>query len=125
MNTRKILVSPDFGAGWSTWMDGEVREFALTYQPIIDWLEAGNRFSRQEYDPKFDPRKEYEGEAGELLWKFKQEAEEKFGTDVHLYFGGARGLCVYEVPEGAKFRIHEYDGSESVEIADEMDWITL
>jgi hypothetical protein len=39
----KILVSSEFGAGWSTWHSGpkEEREFFLRFQPLIDALEAG------------------------------------------------------------------------------------
>ena len=41
----KILFSPGFGAGWSTWMDDKVTKDALTYQPIIDFIEGGGQFN--------------------------------------------------------------------------------
>ena len=40
----------------------------------------------------------------------------------HTYCGGADDLTIFWLPVGTAFRIHEYDGSESVEIRDEMDW---
>lgn len=38
------------------------------------------------------------------------------------YNGGARGLVIHWLPVGAHFRIREYDGSESIEVRDNMDW---
>lgn len=32
-------------------------------------------------------------------------------------------LAVFEVPPGAYFRIHEYDGYESIEYRDNIDWM--
>lgn len=40
---RKILYSPGFGAGWTTWAHSDasaVRRFMLEYQPFIDAVEA-------------------------------------------------------------------------------------
>jgi hypothetical protein len=34
-----------------------------------------------------------------------------------------RDLQILWLPEGAEFRIHEYDGSESVEVKEEMIWL--
>ena len=38
------------------------------------------------------------------------------------YMGGFKSLMVVEVPSGTMFRIHEYDGYESVEMLDMDDW---
>jgi len=40
---RKILYSPGFGAGWTSWHDGskEAKLFMLEYRPFIEYLEAG------------------------------------------------------------------------------------
>ena len=40
------------------------------------------------------------------------------------YTGGIDDLCIVWVPEGAKFIINEYDGSESIQFRDTEDWIT-
>lgn len=95
---RKILYSPGFGAGWTSWCNNEdVKTFALTYQPIIDALE----------------RKEKLTEGHPVLVQFQKDLEEKFGPDTYFYTGGSQQLRVMKV-EG-RVRIEEYDGSESVE----------
>ena len=79
-----VLVSPGFGAGWYTWHHVE----ELIYDPsIVEWLEQGNM-------PKIEAY---------LALKYKDE-----------YFGGLEDLVVEWVPEGARFRIDEYDGAESL-----------
>ena|SRR5271155_240920 len=93
---RKILVSPDFGAGWSTWMhDGNGSSlFALTYQPIIDALDRGEKL-------------DYNSPS---VVQFVKDYKEKFGTEP--YTGGLGDLEVREV--SGRVHIREYDGSESV-----------
>ena len=39
------------------------------------------------------------------------------------YAGGIADLCVEWIPEGAKFIINEYDGSESLQLMDTTDWL--
>ena len=112
----KILISPGFGAGWSSWSsdDQDATIFMLTYQPLIDTLEAGGDIG---YDKTaggvecFRP--------GSVLEGFHLAYKEKFGETPYL--GGARNLEVAEVD--GPFRIHEYDGSEHVEYRDDIDWI--
>jgi hypothetical protein len=101
----KILYSPGFGAGWSTWCYGEKEEkiFFLTYQPLIDAIENGN-------PTEFD----------NALKQFEIDFEAKFGEGSCGYLGGASDLCVYEV--NVPFKICEYDGSESVEYPDDASW---
>jgi hypothetical protein len=110
----KILVSPDYGAGWSTWCHGDKaqEEYMLRYQPLIDALEAGedigydedNRFGSKPYKP------------GSILERFERDYIDKFGEESSPYLGGARDLKVVEVH--GPFRITEYDGSEGVESYD-------
>jgi hypothetical protein len=38
--------------------------------------------------------------------------------------GSCANLAIAEVPEGGKYRIDEYDGSESVETPDSYEWQT-
>ena len=38
---RKILYSPGWGAGWSTWNSSIPTKFICEYQPIIEALEKG------------------------------------------------------------------------------------
>jgi hypothetical protein len=104
----KILISPGFGAGWSTWAHGEVSRFVLTYQPIIEFLEAGG----DTQDDKMD----------ELVEQLSNEIKEKFPDDPYFYGGGKLDLVVREVEP--PFYIHEYDGSESIRYPSSDNWIT-
>jgi hypothetical protein len=40
------------------------------------------------------------------------------------YTGGVEDLDIRWIPEGAKFIINEYDGSESLQFMDATDWLT-
>ena len=94
-----VLVSPGFGAGWSTWAysgEEDNRDFMLFDPTLVTMVERGDSV----------------------------EAIESYVTGLypHTYCGGADGLTIFWLPVGTAFRIHEYDGSESVEIRDEMNW---
>ena len=94
----KVLISPGFGAGWSTWNDPRMA---------------------------FDKR---------LIKAFECHiSEEDMRTFCAVcgyvdsngnppYMGGFEQLEVFDVPSGFRFRIDEYDGSESIEIFNEDDW---
>ena len=91
-----ILYSPGFGAGWYSWHNIE----ELLYDPkLVDMVEAKTS-----------------AETIELY------CEEVYGKEYH-YYGGAEDLEVKWLPIGTHFLIHEYDGSESVEVREEMHWI--
>ena|SRR6185369_8583542 len=85
-----VLVSPGFGAGWSTWADDAHLEAAMFDKDIAEAVLAGNN-----------------DKAAEL-------ATAKFGEG--FFTGGARQLRVQWVPKGSRFEVHEYDGSESLRI---------
>ena len=89
-----VLVSPGFGAGWFSWHGIE----ALLFDPaVVELVESGAEAS-----------------------VIEQYCEEVYGSDP--YYGGARDLVVQWVPVGARFRIHEYDGSESLVYESEERW---
>jgi hypothetical protein len=91
-----VLVSPGFGAGWYTWTK-EMPE--LLFDPtLVDLVLSG-------------------AESEELV----AYADLKYPEG---YTGGAGDLIVKWVPEGAQFRIDEYDGSESLVLESEEVWIT-
>jgi hypothetical protein len=94
-----VLVSPGFGAGWSSWAyNGEEdnRDFMMFDPTLVTMVERGD----------------------------SEEAIESYVTAVYprTYCGGADFLTIQWLPVGTAFRIHEYDGAESVEIRDEMEW---
>jgi hypothetical protein len=103
---RKILYSP-FGAGWSTWNNGnkEVAAYMLTYQPIIEALEKGEKLHNTH----------------PLVLQLQQECAEKFNT-THIWVLSADRLKVATVK--GRVRLFEYDGSESFEEEDSFtDWM--
>ena len=99
-----VIVSPGFGAGWSSWAwekmahDGEeaYRDFMLFDSTLVTMVEREDSV----------------------------EAIESYVTAIypHIYCGGASDLTIQWLPVGTAFRIHEYDGNESVEIRDDMNW---
>ena len=128
---RKILYSPGFGAGWVSWARGEsveLRSFMLEYQPFIEALEAADDRDMTTVTAVIPGQTDFSGKPSmmemprclaPLLGAFVSECEERFG-DVP-YLGGIRDLSVYEVEDGVRVRIEEYDGSESV-VTDQDNW---
>ena len=89
-----VLVSPFFGAGFSTW--GYPTE-AIFDPTLIELVE----------NQKIQEAVDY--------------CESKWPDE---YSGGVQDLKVVWVPEGTKFQIVEYDGSESIEFLEDVNWIT-
>lgn len=87
----EVLISPDYGAGWSTWADNKNKEIA-EYKPIIEFIKAGNRFTSDKHP---------------LIDQMVKELDLKY-----FYAGGYEFLEVVEV--NGPYRIEEYDGSESI-----------
>ena len=106
-----ILVSPGFGAGWSTWND---RNLAYDRRVIKWWLTYKDHDAYMKELDKFkdNPVKE----ATEQLFR-------SWGYD-HVYFGGVNDIShLTWVDCERPFRITEYDGAESVEFLDTHDYI--
>ena len=91
-----VLVSPGFGAGWSSW------------NPLKPEL-------------LFDPAVVAMVEDGTNAETIAAYCEAKYPDG---YFGGAGDLIVEWVPVGIQFRVHEYDGSETLEFKDVIPWVT-
>ena len=88
-----VLVSPGYGAGWYSWHSIE----ELVYDPsIVEWVEQ------------------------EQLDKVLTYMELKYPD---VYCGGLENLEVIWVPAGAKFRIDEYDGAESLVLETNEHWL--
>ena len=90
----KVLISPGYGAGWSTWEGAGL----ATDARLIDAFERG--VSKEEM-------KELCVDLG-------------YGD---IYMGGFEQLKIVEIPKGSLFQIREYDGSEYIEIFDDSDWL--
>lgn len=90
-----VLYSPGFGAGWSTWADKEQAEAVTFDREIVELL----------------LKKDTNGIKVLMKKKYRD-----------FYDGGLDGLQVYWVEPGTEFQIIEYDGSESIETRNEVNW---
>lgn len=126
----KILISPGYGAGWSSWAHGdtEQRKFWLSYEPIIEFIEGGGAFTGADTDIQYetDGNTPIYDALHPLLRQFIKDYVAKFGkdedgSDPYFYFGGANDLAVTEV--FGPFMVDDYDGSESVTTS--SDFISL
>ncbi len=95
-----VLYSPGFGGGWFSWNTGcpECIFDPEIVQMVLD---------REQADA-------IEGRARE---KWNQ-------GDNHFFPGGADALQVAWLPEGVRFFIEEYDGSEAIVTEHEVKWVT-
>lgn len=100
---KKVLISPGYGAGWSSWNSPDVGKFMAEYQPIIEAVERGEVLT----------------ENSEVVQKMVKEIEEKFNED-YVCLLGIKSLVVEEVV--GSYRVHEYDGFESIQVRDEEIW---
>jgi len=90
-----VVYSPGFGSGWYTWARHD--DPSMMFDPgLVGLILSGDKERIIVYTT--------------LKWPNELK-------------GGVDDLEVGWVSVGAKFRIHEYDGSESIEIQDEIDWI--
>lgn len=89
-----VLVSPGYGSGFYTWG----APFEAIFNPTLIGL-----IEQQKVQEAID--------FVEKTWK-------------DVYSGGVQDLIVAWVPEGTKFQITEYDGSEAIELLDGINWIT-
>ena len=90
----KVLISPGYGAGWSTWEGADLAT---------------------------DPRLIKAFERGISALEMQELCADLGYGDV--YMGGFKNLTIVEVPKGTIFRIKEYDGFESIEVFDDSDWL--
>ena len=90
-----VLYSPGFGAGWSTWNNQEELVFHPT---IVHMVESNERH------------------------KITKEFMDDLGYP-QVYCGGAEDLTIAWLPEGSRFTIEEYDGSESIRTVENLTYI--
>lgn len=107
---HEVLISPGFGAGWSSWVYGprEAVIFALTDRKMIAAVKKARRYGLA------IP----EAAVGDFVARF----EDAFPGQ-HFYAGGSRDLdvCVVSGP----FVVKEYDGSETIQHVSTIDFIDL
>jgi hypothetical protein len=118
------LYSPGHGAGWTTWICGgkEAKQFALTYEPIIEFLEGGGSFTHRETEVDWNRKSDLPQyvTTHPILKQFSKEFHDKFGE--YPYMGGAHNLKVADVD--GEVLIEEYDGYESYRVhGDDEGWL--
>lgn len=82
-----VLVSPGFGAGWSSWSSGEIAEALLFERKIVEAFESGGKVAAAAKVEEMWP--------GEYVCTL-----------------GAEDLKIEWIPQGEPFYLHEYDGNE-------------
>ena len=88
-----VLVSPGYGAGWSSWNPDTVE---LLFDPAIVELVEHNKWEELDVYVKL----KYPG----------------------IYNGGMRDLEIEWLPVGTEFIIKEHDGAETIEIKSDIIW---
>lgn len=93
-----VIYSPQHGAGWYSWHG----VLELVFDPgLVDLIERGADTT-----------------------EIERHCISLFPEDANLpYFGGMDELVIAWIPTGSLFRINEYDGSESIVLQDDDDWI--
>lgn len=102
-NEVAVLISSDFGAGWSTWADEHYAESVLFDPWIVDVL-LSDQYSQQE-----------------KIQRIQSHCGIKYPG---MYLGALKYLVVVWVPQGTEFMISEHDGRESIEFKNQVNWIT-
>lgn len=90
-----VLVSPGYGAGWSSW-NIEHAELLLFHPVLVNMVLDGNKDSI----------------TNELVCNLINKPNDRG----YVYLGGLRDLTVEWVQQGTRFEIHEYDGNEHIHI---------
>ncbi len=89
-----VIISNGYGAGWSTWHDGPNRETLAFHPKLVELIES---------------EQHNKDNISTLLVELLGEEEAK-----GIYLGGVEDLTIEWVPEGTRFKIEEYDGSEYI-----------
>jgi hypothetical protein len=99
-----VLISPGFGAGWSTWnADSAHNNEDLLFDPwIVDIL----------INKDYSDSEKIERVLAHCALKYPG-----------AYTGGIKDLTVVWVPKDTAFIVEEYDGSESIKFRDQEQWM--
>jgi hypothetical protein len=92
-----VLFSPGFGSGWSTWNKDHP---AILFDPtVVEYVRTdGESMDRAD------------------MIKYLED------TYPGIYIGSNfNDLAIEWIPQGTRFKITEYDGSESIQVEDEIE----
>lgn len=106
----KILISPGYGAGWSTWNEqgGELERLLLTCEPLIEAVERSEKITLEPRHP--------------ALQMLLDEIERRW-PGKYVCVLGAEDLKVAVLY--GPFWIKEFDGFETVEFGSGGSWLEL
>lgn len=109
-----VLFSPSHGAGWWTWNSYRGEEqwdstWLLFDAELVYLVEEKNKYAPTALG--------YQNWVS-LIYEYCNR------NYPGMYTGGAEDLEISWLPEGTKFIINEYDGSESIQIIDNINWMT-
>lgn len=100
----EILISPGYGAGWSTWNNNSIN--LAVDKRIIDYFKKnGTGASKKRCLLETPEYKEFKNDLKTFL--------ESIGYK-DVYCGGWKDIVVKTVKPNCKFRIYEYDGLEEL-----------
>lgn len=92
-----VVISTGYGAGWYSWSDGNKE--LLFHPKLIEMIESGRQ----------------------------KEITEEWVLDnlgiKDVYCGGNHSLTIKWINEGNLFKVDEYDGSESISVVGDSDYI--
>jgi hypothetical protein len=105
-----VLVSPEYGAGWSTeaYQDHE-KGFLLFDKTLVEMF--------LEFDSE-EPKNEHSLE----IFKEKVNAY-LVGVGIEIYLGGLSDVCVEWLNPGTEFVVNQNDGHEWLVLKEETPWI--
>lgn len=93
-----VIVSADYGSGWSTWAKDEQDRLQRLFDPaVVDYLLTGKFLELGQY----------------ITLRYPDSINRDPST-----------LTINWLPEGTEFYVVDYDGLENIKIKDNIPWIT-
>jgi hypothetical protein len=115
---RKVVYSPGFGAGIASWWHGpEDRAYDFVEDPaFVNWVE--NELPKLKADTmNLKVESFIQNSVVPVMVATGRWTEDELKS---VYYGGFYQAVVATVD--GPYRIREYDGSESIEVAADLDW---
>lgn len=113
--TRKIIYSPDYGAGWWTWYHGPISFDDFCCHSVLVKAVKEGIIQEKARECYYDKHKLEDIFLPYNIWKeqmkVKYEIKEE---DWCVYTYGLRDAVIEEVDDDVRVKIEEYDGKESI-----------
>lgn len=121
-----VLVSPGWGAGWSSWNGSENNRIAWDKR-IVEFVLRMKGRGEEVFERACCEYPEHDEEDGlsEEHKEFRRILDECGIDSKRVYFGGAHDIEVNWVKPGDRWRIDEEDGAEFLEILNTDNWYVV